>query len=140
MKTRATNAPEQSVTEQLADRASRQLAELETRRIAPFVAHYVDDVSVRPLLLSGMLCERKEANPDCPERRFLILVDEDQSPTEIARTLFHELIHVFLLVVGIPREHHDEVKIERCATALAGRHPEISAIVKKVFPAARLPV
>jgi hypothetical protein len=51
---------------------------------------------------------------------------------ELAVSIFHEMIHIFLEVIGYP--DHDENRIEQTARLLAKQHPEILDIMESLYP------
>jgi hypothetical protein len=50
----------------------------------------------------------------------------------VAACIFHEIIHLFLTIIGYPT--HDEEKIEECAQKLAHKHPQIVNLIEKLYP------
>jgi len=118
----------------MADRVLAKIESLDPARLRPFMQHYVEDVVVRPLLVSGMYATSKNPSPNTPERIYLLLVDKDQSPVERLKTVLHEAIHVQLLIAGIDEHFHDEVKVEACAERLANRLPETWAVLCDMYP------
>ncbi len=50
----------------------------------------------------------------------------------MAICVFHEIIHLFLTVIGYPI--HDEKKIEKCSKKLANTHPQILTMIEEFYP------
>jgi hypothetical protein len=115
------------------DYVLRKLGDVRYASIEPFIREYVEGVVVRPLLMSGMLTVRKDAPPSA-RRVYLILVDKGMSAEETCITLFHELIHIMLLIAGVDESAHDENEIDRWAKRLAGTFPTVTQLFERVFP------
>lgn len=72
-------------------------------------------IHVRPLLVEGCIAY----TPAVVE----ILLDSEQTPTEAAHTLWHELVHLLLILGG--RTDHDEEQVDKIAARLAQACPEV---------------
>jgi len=58
--------------------------------------------------------------------------DEHMDTKDVTVSLFHEIIHIFINVIGYPI--HDEKKIEHCAQILASRFPDFPNLIEKLYP------
>jgi hypothetical protein len=58
--------------------------------------------------------------------------DEHMDIKDVTISLFHEIIHIFINIIGYPI--HDEGKIEHCAQILASRFPDFSDLIEKLYP------
>ncbi|MFA6459028.1 MAG: hypothetical protein WCV79_01350 [Candidatus Paceibacterota bacterium] len=107
-------------------------------RIPEFLSTWCRFICVRPLFFQGCLTTLSELDLFHPTGVFGIYVwDGLDDPVErqiheTANTLYHELIHIMLMVIGYPV--HNEDKISKCAESLATRQPQILEIAENLYP------
>lgn len=106
------------------DRVLLKSRETTAERVEAFRRAYIEGVVIRPLLVQGQLCQRKVTGNGEPPHRYLVLISDDLSIFERLVTFFHELLHVQLLIAGVPPEAHVEDLIDETARFMANRFPQ----------------
>jgi hypothetical protein len=126
-------APEEiSVAAYVQSRVLRAARETTIKQITAFRKAHVDDVVIRSLLFAGMLCARIPDGKETASQRYLILIGHDLPGPEVVTTFFHELLHIQLLVAGVPEVVHDEPTIDDAAIFLANKFPDYQMAIRSL--------
>lgn len=129
--------PNQSVklTGHLEDWTYYKLERVEIEHMREFIETYVCGFACRPILSCACISIINLLELWGASRIFRIWINnlnDRLSNYQIRVSLWHELIHIHLYVIG--EENHDEKMIERTAKRLARRLPQIIQIFEEVFP------
>jgi hypothetical protein len=119
-----------------------KIKNLDPELLDEFVKTYLRAFVIRPMLFCGRVGGLKPIPRDNPEKKWIILLDQEiESASRIKEVLFHEIIHLFLFTIGVEENfYHNERMIDSRAKVLADKHPEIITAFEKNFPGLSLSV